>query len=92
MDASPSTDCYADFRAATLRQLATAMGLPTLMIGEYRNPFHILDEGDQWFEFEKRRGFDSEPTWRILADMLAHDLDRANRAMLTNFSSFWFSA
>ena len=50
-----------------------------LMPGEYRNPFHFLNEFDQWFEFESRKRFEKEPTWSILSDMLRDDLGRAAR-------------
>jgi hypothetical protein len=30
--------------------------------GEYRNPFHFLNEFDQWFEFNRRDRFEKEST------------------------------
>ena len=47
--------------------------------GEYRNPFHFLNEFDQWFEFNRRARFEKESTWSILSDMLSDDLERAAR-------------
>lgn len=47
--------------------------------GEYRNPFHFLNEFDQWFEFNRRARFEKESTWSILSDMLRDDLERAAR-------------
>jgi hypothetical protein len=57
------------------------------MPGEYRNPFSFTDEFDQWFEFEKRRHCDCEPTFHIIRDMLSDDLHRAAQSLDTNYSS-----
>lgn len=63
------------------------MNFLPLPYSEYRNPFHFLDEFDQWFEFEKRRRFDKESTCVIICDMLKHDLIRARKSM--DRSSGW---
>lgn len=87
---STQPDSYAAFSNQLLRELADSLCLPCLMPGEYDNPFNILDEVDQWFEFEKRKRFDKEPTRTILEDMLAHDLARAANALNTNYTMMQF--
>ena len=52
----------------------------SLMPGEYRNPFHFLDEFDQWFEFQSRKRFYREKTQDIIQDMLKNDIERAHKA------------
>ena len=52
----------------------------SLMPGEYRNPFHFLDEFDKWFEFQSRKRFCKERTHDIIKDMLKNDIERARKA------------
>lgn len=62
-----------------------------LRFGEYRNPFHFLNEFDQWFEFQRRRRFEKESTWSILSDMLRDDLERAARyEVKERLDTVWF--
>lgn len=76
-----------DFRLGVIGAITQLHSLPFgLLAGEYRNPFDFLNEFDQWFEFEKRKNFDKEPTHKIIASMLSHDLRRASQSMDTNYT------
>ncbi|MEM1225878.1 MAG: hypothetical protein AAGJ40_09275 [Planctomycetota bacterium] len=70
-----------------LHAISAALGVPSIMPGEYRNPFDFLTEFDEWFEFKKRQYADREPTHRIIKDMLSHDLHRAALSYDSNLSA-----
>ena len=80
------TDEYKEFMRHITEQIGRSLNVPAILPGEYRNPFHFLDEFDQWFEFEKRKHFDKQPTHRIIADMLPHDLARAAKSFDANYT------
>jgi len=67
-------------RSAASFPYALPVPIMSMMPGEYRNPFHFLDEFDQWFEFQSRKRFYKEKTQDIIQDMLRHDLGRARKA------------
>lgn len=54
------------------------IGAPTLLLGEYRNPFDFMTEFDQWWEFGVRQVYYKEETSAIIRDMLQNDLHRAS--------------
>ncbi|WP_436716580.1 hypothetical protein U8335_03970 [Roseiconus lacunae] len=81
---TPNTDDFRAYADAILRHVARSHGIPAIMPAEYRNPFDLFTEFDAWFEFERRRHVDKEPTHRIIRDMLADNLQRAAAAIDTN--------
>lgn len=75
--------------------IARQLGVPSrLIVGQYRNPFSILDEFDQWFEFQHRKHVLGHPTGNIVYDMLQNDLQgrKAETYADTNYSGFRFHA
>lgn len=82
-----ATDEYKAMTRQLIHGIGCSLGIPAIMPGEYRNPFHFLDEFDDWFEFEKRKHSDNEPTHRIIADMLSHDLALAAKSFDANYTS-----
>lgn len=64
--------------------------IPQLLPGEYRNPFHFLNEFDQWFEFQRRKRFAKQSTFEIISDMLRNDIKRAAKSLDTNYSGIRF--
>lgn len=70
-----------------MRGIAVSMGIPTILPGEYRNPFDFLREFDKWFEFEERKHYRKESTYSIVRDMLRDDPWRASKAMDANYTA-----
>lgn len=61
---------YAD---AALRETCQRLAIPELMPGKYRNPFSILYEFEQWFEFARRTIADKQPSRSVIQTMLEGD-------------------
>jgi len=77
---------YNEYKQMVMEGVSRSLGVPAVMPGEYRNPFNILDEFDEWFEFEKRHHFDKESTHKIIEAMLSHDVARAAKSFDANYT------
>lgn len=82
------TASYRDYADGLVAGIARSLSMPALLPGTYRNPFNILTDFDQWFEFERRTKYVGIDSRRVIAGMLSHDLTRAAKCLDTNYTGF----